>query len=396
MKILHIIIDEKFLEFAYRVFQAAAGAENRYVALSASKAAPLKHISGIPLWRVAGSDYAYTQAAREDLAWCDVLIVHWWHDGAANVVAKAPASVIVVWSGWGGDYYDLLPGNEDNLYGESTKRLLRQMHADSSRVRMRNIPRQIRKALSKTWNGLKGRAQPDKISLIKRVDYFSAPVPDDYELMKAALGDPFRAQYVQLNYGSVEETFTPGLSEISGNNILLGNSATPTNNHLEILNVLATLDLGDRKVIAPLSYSSKEYGDEIERWGRKLLGDRFVPLRNFMPLREYNQLISSCSIAIMNHRRQQALGNIGVMLCNGAKLFLDESSVIYKFLRSRGVSVFPVREIVKSGAAALSPLGELEKKRNIEIVKREWGHDAVHANVRKFVDLMQQDLVRRA
>jgi hypothetical protein len=389
VRILHLIIDEKFFDFIFKVFQEVDDVENRYVALVASKAEQFNHISRIPLWRVAGLDYAESTQATEDLAWCDVLLIHWWHNASAHVVAKVPDSVIVVWSGWGGDYYDLLPGGEVALYGEKTKELLQQISAPRE-GEMRSAFRYMKDALKSVFSSSKRHDVVDKSSLIKRVDYFSAPIPEDYQLLKSALGQQFRAEYAQLNYGSVEGVFVRGGCGAGGGDILLGNSATATNNHLEMLEKLSLIDLGNRKVLAPLSYGSPEYGDEIEKHGRRLLGRNFFPIRNYMPLDEYNQLITSCSIVIMNHRRQQALGNIGAMLCRGAKVFLDEDNVVYQFFKRKGAYVFSVNEIVERGIEAFASLSDSEKKRNIEVINEVWGHDIVIENARVFVDRMRR------
>src|SRR5512139_3144031 len=123
MKILHLIIDEKFLEFSFRTFQAVESLENKFVAFVNDPERRLVHVSNIPLWRVVGDEYSHTKMADEDIAWCDVLVVHWWHRGAARVLARLPKKTVVVWSAWGGDYYDLLPGGEDGQIGDLTKQL---------------------------------------------------------------------------------------------------------------------------------------------------------------------------------------------------------------------------------------------------------------------------------
>jgi dTDP-N-acetylfucosamine:lipid II N-acetylfucosaminyltransferase len=397
MNILHLIIDDKFFDFIFKTFQTVEEVNNKYVAIVGEGVTDFKHLSVVPLWRSVSVEYANTPAFMEDMEWCDVLIVHWWHPAAvASVVANVPESVIVVWSGWGGDYYDLLPAGGSGLYGESTKELLQQIQVATRSKWLRNSFHQMKAVLKGVLAKPKSQRLPDKNILIKRIDYFSAPIPDDYELLKASLGERFRAEYVQLNYGSVEETFMPGKREVSGSDILLGNSATATNNHLEILNMLSSIDIGDRKVIVPLSYGSQKYGDEIEKHGRRLLGNKFVPIRNFMPLDEYNLLISSCSIAIMNHRRQQALGNIGAILFNGAKLFLDEDNVVYKFFKRKGAFVFSVRDIADRGAEVLSPLSKSEMERNIDVINQVWGQKTVIDNVRKFVDRMRKHMVTHA
>lgn len=388
VRVLHLIIDEKFFSFVYEVFREVAGAENRYVALVDCPEQEFTHIGGIPLWRAAGAEYAESAQATEDLTWCNVLLVHWRHEAAASVVAKAPNSVIVVWSGWGGDYYSLLQGGESALYGEQTRQLLRRLNAAPSNT-IRGSIRRVKEAINGIFGGYEDNAIEHDDMSIGRFDYFSAPIRDDYDLLKIALDDRFRAEYVQLNYGSVERTFQPRGCGVSGSDILLGNSATATNNHMEMISLLSSIDLEDRKVVVPLSYGSKEYGDEIERFGLRLLGEKFVPIREFMPLNEYNLLISSCSTVLMNHRRQQAIGNIGTALCNGAKLFLDENNVLYKFFVRKGACVFSIKEIAERGAEALTPLSDSEKERNIEVINQEWSHAVVTHNTQDFIDRMR-------
>ena len=57
---------------------------------------------------------------------------------------------------------------------------------------------------------------------------------------------------------------------ILGNNILLGNSSTETNNHLDVLFLLQNEGIIDRKLILPLSYGSDLYRQYVVAEGRKL------------------------------------------------------------------------------------------------------------------------------
>ena len=47
-------------------------------------------------------------------------------------------------------------------------------------------------------------------------------------------------------------------SEVCGNSIMIGNSASGTNNHEYVMRILSKLDIGSRRVIVPLSYSGKK------------------------------------------------------------------------------------------------------------------------------------------
>jgi dTDP-N-acetylfucosamine:lipid II N-acetylfucosaminyltransferase len=124
---------------------------------------------------------------------------------------------------------------------------------------------------------------------------------------------------------------------------MIGNSSSETNNHLELFDLLEKINLDNKKIYVPLSYGSNEYASIIKEIGRKKFGSNFTPLDTFMPLDEYNKLLQSCGVVIMNHHRQQAFGNIVASLWMGAKVFLDDRNTIYKYLKRIGVNVFSVQ-----------------------------------------------------
>ena len=73
--------------------------------------------------------------------------------------------------------------------------------------------------------------------------------------------------------------------------------------------------------------------------------DHFYPLIDFIPLSEYTKTISSCSVVIMNHLRQEAGGNIIMMLFLGAKIFLNKENPLYQYLVKNGVIIFSMDEL---------------------------------------------------
>lgn len=131
---------------------------------------------------------------------------------------------------------------------------------------------------------------------------------------------------------------------------------------------IASLNLGARKVYVPLSYSCiKRYKRCVLEGGHKLLGDRFCPLLDFMPLEEYNKLQLSISVAIYGNWRQEAAGNILVFLFIGSKVFLSKRNPVYEWALSHGLKVFELEGITQEQLDA--PLTASEKISNREIVK---------------------------
>ncbi len=114
--------------------------------------------------------------------------------------------------------------------------------------------------------------------------------------------------------------------------ILVGNSATKTNHHREVFEIIRAKNLKNIKIYAPLSYGDKNYGDEIDALGRKYFGDSFVPLREYMSKEDYVSFLNDMDIVVFNHDRQQALGNIVAILYLGKKLYLRQTTTMWDSL----------------------------------------------------------------
>jgi hypothetical protein len=115
--------------------------------------------------------------------------------------------------------------------------------------------------------------------------------------------------------------------------IQVGNSATESNCHKEILETLYKYKDENILIYAPLSYGDMEYANEIEAYGKKLYGNKFIAIRNFMELEKYYDFMRQMDIAIFGMTRQQALGNIEAHLAYGNVLYLKKKSVEAYYLR---------------------------------------------------------------
>lgn len=127
--------------------------------------------------------------------------------------------------------------------------------------------------------------------------------------------------------------------------ILLGNSADPTNHHEEVLRKLSLLKNDNVTVYCPLSYGEKSYSDKVSRLGVELLGEKFVPIIDFIEPQKYTEFLTTIDIAIFNHNRQQALSTTRVLLGYGKKVYLRTDTSSYKALTDLGLIVFDVNNI---------------------------------------------------
>jgi hypothetical protein len=118
--------------------------------------------------------------------------------------------------------------------------------------------------------------------------------------------------------------------------ILVGNSATSSNNHLDIFRKLLIHKIKDINIYCPLSYGDSKYGKYIEEEGKTYFGNKFHALLDFMPLKNYLELLSDIDIAIFAHDRQQAMGNIISLLGLGKTIFLKKNTTSWEFLYNLG------------------------------------------------------------
>lgn len=155
-----------------------------------------------------------------------------------------------------------------------------------------------------------------------------------------------------------------------GKNILIGNSADPSNNHMEMLELLSDFSKEDMSIYCPLSYyGDKVYIELVIQKGQELFGNKFVPLTRMITTQEYAEFLNDMDIAIMNHHRQQGLGNIMPLLYLGKKVYIRSDISTFPFLTKAECVIFDTCSMNKSNFASfISITNEISEgnKRAIE------------------------------
>ena len=123
------------------------------------------------------------------------------------------------------------------------------------------------------------------------------------------------------------------LEEHSVLNILVGNSADPSNNHIEVFEKLLPYKHENINIFAPLSYGDPEHVKKVIEKGNEWFGSKFTPITSFMASYEYLRFLKSIDIAIFNHKRQQAMGNTITLLGMGKTLFMRTDVSHYALLK---------------------------------------------------------------
>lgn len=150
--------------------------------------------------------------------------------------------------------------------------------------------------------------------------------------------------------------------------ILLGHSASISNNHLEALDYMKKQDDGSIEIICPLSYGGpKRYVEQVMKKGRELFGERFQPLVDFMPLEEYNNILKRVDVAFFFHRRQEAFNNTITLLGTGKKVYIRTESTLWDYFQKQGIIV---HDSCGEADALQQPEAIEVLKNNYEQVKR--------------------------
>lgn len=168
----------------------------------------------------------------------------------------------------------------------------------------------------------------------KNISFISTLVPGDYELAKQfynVRGKYCKAIYpAEINFNKIENLKEKKSKEIF---IQIGNSGNPSNNHFEILESLKKFRNKDIKIYAILSYAgSKEYINKVIKYGDFIFGNKFIPIINFMFGDEYWQYLKSIDILVLNHHRQQGLGNIERLSYLEKKIYLRSDTSSWDYL----------------------------------------------------------------
>lgn len=192
--------------------------------------------------------------------------------------------------------------------------------------------------------------------IIKRIGHFITHIKGDCDLAKKWYGGN-GAWHECFMYPSnlFQEAPIQTLPHV-GINILVGNSADPSNNHIEVLDSLKCHAGSDIRIYCPLSYGDQSYAQRVSDYGASLFGDKFIPIRDFMQLEKYNELLAKIDIAIFNHKRQQGMGNITTLLGLGKKVHIRNEITSWDFLKSLNIKIYDINsiEVSKIEAATLN------------------------------------------
>ena len=332
--ILHLLHDEKITNRMIANFEEALPRQNIYVCIIPHNNYELRFID-VSKYNII-LQVENNQCAI-DCSVVDKVFIHFLTlpkiDFCNRYINK---TAIIFWGIWGADLYNSqLLGRGYRLY---------------SRINYRS---NLFETFIDILRAVKHRLIYDKkyVDFInKRVSYIGG-LNCDFELVNRYLLKTPKKHFELSAYG-IDEILGPHLIgktvATDSNVVLCSNSASYTNNHHYVIKYLSKLVDGVSPVKMILSYGGdKGYINNIIRYAKNHLGSCFTPITDFLPLGDYNDLLSAARICVYGSWRQEAVGNIIISLYLGAKVYISKHSPLLKELQSMGYRVFALEEATR-------------------------------------------------
>ncbi len=374
--ILHIAPDEKFINTAYEIYERALPGKNQFIILLQDRQTKVKHVSGNKDYNFFFLNDGITDEMLSIINFSKVIVFHGLAEYQAKISLRINNPEIKkVWSIFGFEVYDNPQIFNQELYGRRTKE------------RYFGKKYFIKKILKPYFfKLLKNEDYPLKSAkkALKNMDVMSTLIEEEYDLFKELSIIKKDIVYLKFTYFPLELIIKDD-DEISlTKNILVGNSAFYTNNHLDVFAILSGMNLNQAKLIVPLSYGFKDYADDIIRDGKSLFGSGFIPITEYLSFEDYNNAIKSCGIVIMNHYRQQAVGNILMALFRGAKVYLNSRNILFSYFKRLGCYIYSIEDDLNNNNPLVFELLDDEQiKHNRDILKVELDLERVCDNIKE-------------
>lgn len=343
ISLLHICPDDKFIDVAVELFNNLQ-CHNSYVCIKES-AQPFKYIHTSTVKPVKPDELL--EICKNSMY--DVYVFHTLDSSRYKYVFSIQCEKKIIWLSWGYDLYQSVGGYPAiypiKLYKPLTAKWLNLEQHATIYKRLRSFVKMIihpqktferkKKELQQIQNYLR-----EQQKVISRIDYLSTILPSEYSQLKNKIG--LKAKYFPFQYSKRSKEDVMSLIDFDNANwILVGNSATATNNHLDIFEVCKERKINSTLYV-PLAYGDNLYADALME---KMKGmNNIIFQKEFLSIDAYRNKLMRCRAIILGHVRQQAIGNLVMGVLQGSKVFLYKDSMAYVYFKREGYEVFSIED----------------------------------------------------
>ncbi|MBO9732363.1 MAG: TDP-N-acetylfucosamine:lipid II N-acetylfucosaminyltransferase [Chitinophaga sp.] len=374
----HLMVDDKFINDFIRDAEKVAPGKNVYLIDNWKKNAKFVKsdlVTFAPFYTPA------FKAILKKITNKDKVFVHWASDLAVQAVLSLPSDVPTGMFFWGGDVVEVPASRfKKTIYGPLS---LPYFEKTEGRPKLKFNPMRPKRVLTSFAQRFFNYQGPERTILrtrdlfFKRLNFFLHWSHIDYQWLQNHYTTPAQHKYFFYDCGqkpdAAEQAVINAAAKSNGvTTILLGNSDTITNNHLEALQALSAYKDQPIKLVIPLNYGNTQYADFVQSEAIRIFGaDKVMALRSFLARDEYYKMLAQVDVAVMFHYRSQAAGNVLALLYRGKKIFLHSNSTLYELLKTNDIAVFDSKEIGTMDFEEFkTPLNAATIQKNVEIVDR--------------------------
>lgn len=377
MKILHLIVDHQVIERTLGVYEKVFPDCNEAIIFGATIG--FKHLHKYKKCSIVLQNQGLERGRAFDFSGYTHIIAHYLTMNMIDFIKSAPMSLHVCWEVYGADLYNqfLAPNGFKLYYTDPVK-------YDKYRFFKKYLP-----LLFKIAQGIRGRGYQFNFQINKQFDYISHRINSIQHCCyyDAAFIEK-KANRTIHSYEVFNYSLTEVLGELKdtpffdGDTIMVGNSASYSNNHLYVLNYLNRIKLDDKLTFTlVLSYGgSKQYANEVENAYNSSFPGRVETLKNYLPLYVYNQTFLKVKSMVMSAWRQESIGTIVMGFYLGIKVFMSERSPLYKWFIDCGFKVFAIE--AAKGEDLNTSLTLNDKQRNRAVVLELYNEERIAQSLR--------------
>lgn len=329
--ILHVFDDEKFFDGVSNFFDALDNVHNRYCFYTPVKNYQFKYIKQSHKVEIFNNYKKYINLfSNKDI---DIIYFQSLYINKYPLFNYISEDKKVIWWCFGTEIYSSHKGLKPLVQIELYKPLTREYIKKNETNIIHKIKENLKPILFFNYKHIQNK-------VIQRIDYFSPVIPIEYELMKK--NPTFRARPFMLSNGPGLYQYKPFKIKEIPQNILIGNSLSYTNNHLDIFYHLKQIKItSERKYLIPINYGN-DYLNDTTNLKKAFNTKQAIWLEEFIPKDKYLEYFDSITHAIFGHIRQQAMGNIYFCLEKGIKIYLYSDSIIYQQLKKNGYVIYTI------------------------------------------------------
>ncbi|AQX12435.1 hypothetical protein BAX94_02200 [Elizabethkingia meningoseptica] len=335
---LHLLEDEKFSEGAIIQFEDYYPNQNIYIVNTIANSKKFvssdfsDNIIYVDIFSKKGIDLILEIANKNKIV---NVFIHYLTPAKALIteLLKQIRGVKSYWIFYGGDlYWSLYYDYNYDLFDKDS----------IIKVNRSSIRPIIKKILYDFWSlfFFKKRLSSSLNRFLKNTDYFCFWNYYDYKLLK----DYYNTKAIFKDFIYINAIVKKELHNSSNKKyIMVNNSASVFGNHITILAKINKIDIKkELDIFIPLNYGEKDVIEGVIDFTNedKFKNQSFLILKEYLNIYEYNEILNDVKVAIFGSKRQEAAGNIFMLLAQGTKVFLREGNNLLNFFKENNFVIF--------------------------------------------------------